>query len=355
MSAARFVYNNRAQIRGLYNQVRSDINRWRSRSRQSVRRVNRTPKRVFSGVGVTSNYDARGVYRRRRMPRRKRRRWGRFIKKVRAVNEKDMGTRTVVMNDSVTVTNAQSGWHCCATLALYPQSSTKNWLNDLNVISQLENLANPTAAAGETIDKTSKIMFKSGILDLTFRNTTYKTDDVTVGAPVEVDVYELMMGKDALTGATGHASLSQVFADGTTDTLNIGGVGTEVTIQSRGATPFDIPAALSRYRIKIFKKKKYFLDPGGTFTYQIRDPKNHFRDLEDLNERLGFNRPGWTRILYIILKVVPGFTVGNNPPASTYQEQMTIGVTRKYSYKIEGIHSDRDRYLTASSTPGNPT
>ena len=59
----------------------------------------------------------------------------------------------------------------------------------------------------------------------------------------------------------------------------------------------------------------------------------------------GFNRPGWTRWLLVIFKIPPGLTVGS--ANNTFQESLTIGLTRKYSLKIQNYSEDRTAYLVA--------
>nr|UOF76970.1 putative capsid protein [Cressdnaviricota sp.]UOF81642.1 putative capsid protein [Cressdnaviricota sp.]UOF82349.1 putative capsid protein [Cressdnaviricota sp.] len=356
--AARAAYDNRASLgnmaRGAYNRLVKSARSSRQNSRRPNLRKRSVPLRGYTGNGVTAQHDVSNVYRKKNMPYRKKKGWKRFIKKVHAVAEKDLGSRTVVFNDTISTTNSVSGEHICMTMALYSQKSSKSMLNDLNQISALENYeANPTTAAGITVEKSTKIIFQSGIMDLTVRNASYQTDSTSVGAKMEVDVYEIYMRKDALDGTTSYNDLSNMLNVGNTDTKNIGGAGTGLTIQNRGVTPFECNAALSRFGIKILTKKKYFLESGGTFTYQCRDPRRRSCDIRDIAQRFGFNRPKWTKIFYIIGKIVPGLTVGAG--AGQFTEQLHVGVTRKYLYKVEGANDDRDRLITATGAPGNPT
>lgn len=336
-----------------YKVGRSAAGSFRKRFKAASRR-----KPITSGVGVTTQHDVSSVYRRRRMPKRKRVRWKRFVQKVHAVSERELGTRTVVFNDRVTVTEDGQGpapagdnRQICMTFALYPQETSKNWLNDLRQISVLENTGNPTSAAGITVNDTTKIMFQSGILDLTVRNISANNEGLT--APAEVDIYEIMVSQSTEDAGVGANSLSDVFAYAQTDTLNIGGAGAALEMRSRGATPFDFPNAISRFGIKVLSKKKYFLQYNATFTYQIRDPKRHTTTIAKIGQDEGLNKPKWTRYLYLIAKPVPGFPVGN--AAADFKISIVAGVTRKYMYKIEGANDDRDRYITSANTSGNPT
>jgi len=84
---------------------------------------------------------------------------------------------------------------------------------------------------------------------------------------------------------------------------------------------------------------------GDTFTYQIRDPRRRVANKVALTLGQGPNKRGWTRWVLIFSKLVPGLTIGTSD--GTYQENLTIGITRKYFYKIEGQSEDRDRYIVA--------
>jgi len=349
---ARYAWDNRRSIQTYGQRAMSYArNAMRSSSRRSFRR---TPARSgYSGQGVTAQHDVSNVYRKKNMPRGKKRRWRRFVQKIHAAAEKDLGTRTVLLNDAASITNTTANKQICLTVALYGQRSTTSHLNDMYQISALENFeANPTTAGGITTEKSTKIMFQSGVLDITVRNTTFQSDNNSISAKMEIDVYELFIKKDALSSLTAYNNLSSLLSLGYTDTKNIGGIGTGITSDDRGVTPFECPFALSRFGIKILSKKKYFLEGGGTFTYQVRDPRRRVCDTQDLISRQGFNRRGWTRIIYIVGKIVPGYTVG--AAAGQYTESLNLGITRKYFYKIQGANDDRDRYVSASNVVTNP-
>jgi hypothetical protein len=258
---------------------------------------------------------------------------------------------------SRTFTNSNSAHHGYAEAALYGWSSnhpTKTWNNDLAYIGQLENDANPTAANGNRVADNGVMMFKSGVLDLTIRNTSYLSNDPTTystDATLETDIYEILVKKEAEMQGTDYTSLHGMLNQGPAGIYDQATttVGAPIDIDFRGVTPFECNVALSSFGIKILKKTKYFLRNGQTLTYQYRDPKNrscYRRKLVDstvaptgLN---GCNKPGWTRFIFIIFKAIPGITIGTAAGQTT--ESVTMGVTRKYMYKIRGIQEDRSYY-----------
>lgn len=350
--SALALYNNRA-IR----------NRTARRNRYAASRTVINRRRQTSGVGVTGQYDRRLVYRKKSMPRFKKRRWKRFKNRVNAVSEKDLGTNTILFNHSVTALNATSGNQCVKTLALYSSSGTGDILDDLNYIGLNGNTGSTvTASSGIGVAPSTKFLFQSGILDVTIQNTssftTVSGEVTSVTYPseckMEVDVYEVYVRKESTYDDSGSGT---VVIDDFDTMLNFSSVyeypipdntssstTTEITINKRGATPFDCVTALSRFGIKVMKKTKFMLAQGETITYQVRDPKRHVYEKQKLISQAGFNFPGLTKVIFIIGKLTPQCTpigVGNN----YYQERLTIGATRKYMYKVEGQNDSRSLYV----------
>lgn len=303
-------------------------------------------RQIRSGQGVTLQHDRRRIYRKRSMPRRKKRRWRKFVRKVQTISEKELGTRTVVFNHQLSSLNTTSGQQILAQAVLYSFKST-NVFTDLYSISQLENTSDPTSTAGSTVDDTTKYIFHSGVLDLTLRNDSsyYDGEDYTYSgeAKLELDIYEVSCSKTARDASGNFNSFVSLLQDGESMTKIIGGSGTQVALQSRGSTPWDLPAALSKFGIKIWKKTKYFIPNNDTITYQIRDPRRHVFLRRELTQAEGINYPKATRGLVIIAKLVPGLTIGNT--SGTYQQSLVMGVTRKYMYKVEGMNDTRDSYI----------
>jgi len=312
-----------------------------------------------SGILGGTNADQRMIYRRKRMPRKKRRNWVRFVKKVNAVDERDLGSQTVVFNDQISQRTGAviGGTQACLTLALYPFTNGTNlWLNDMAAIHALDNVANPTAAAGTSTYSSTKYMFHSAVLDVTIRNVSTLAqgdplvDNLSPDAALELDIYTVALRKDAADFSIRFASMSSLF--NSYDDPEIGGTGTGYSIQDRGLSPFEFGSQMGRFGCKILKKQKFFIPNGQTITFQTRDPKRHVIMKDRLIENDGWNRPGWTQVYYMIYKLVPGLPQGTT--IGTYRAGITCGVTRKYLYKLEGRTEARERLLGATYVPGNP-
>lgn len=327
----------------------------RSRARRAGGRSMTMQRRTrTNGAGVLggTNADMRSIYRRKRMPKYKRARWVRFVKKVNAVADKDLGLRTVLFNDQITQRNTTTK-QSTLTLALYAiRNASIGYMDDLKVIGGLENETNPTSAAGATISKNSDVMFQSAVMDITIRNTTdrLKTIDpnpllnVYEAAPdaaIELDIYEVYQRQNASDSSQLYETLTAAF--NAYDDPEIGGTGTGISIEDRGASPFEFGAQMGRLGIKILKKTKFFIPNGQTITWQVRDPKRRKMTYGDLTRVEGYNKPGWTKQFYLIYKLVPGLTQGT--AVGDCRTTLSIGLTRKYSYKVDGFNEPRERLL----------
>jgi len=290
------------------------------------RRTTRNLRRVTSGRGITTQYDRSRVYRKKRMPRRKKKAWKRFVRKAQAAIDKTLGSYSIVLNDQVTVSaTAETTNQAIGQFALYPmKDGTNAWLNDM------AGIAAQFTTDFATTDST-KWGFKSGILDLTVQNTSLDATDGN-GYAVEVDVYEMSSSSNWESYGNTPKTLAAVIADGWTNTTTL---GTALSLSQRGVTPWDATQALSVYKLKIWKKTKYFLGYGNTFTYQIRDPKSHFIDQQRMEDGNSTNKPGMTRWLLFIAKPTPGVTLGTGG-----QTTLAVGVTRKYMVKKNETSTD---------------
>lgn len=307
--------------------------RYRTRSYTASRQKNQT-----RGIGVTQQHDARVIYVKKRMPSFKRNNWRRFKSKVLAVSEKDLGSQQVVFNKTYSFTNTTADNQVTATAGLYTLSSTTAYMNDLKQISGYIANAATTVDSGLTVDPSTKILFQSGVLDITIRNASTFEGDPSSEARMEVDVYELYVQKEADESGTVYQNLFDLFGQNSSVCKAIGGGATaEVAFNKRGCTPFDLSYVLSRFGVKIVSKRKYQISNNDQITYQIRDPRRHSMTFRDMTNGEGFNMPKLTKLVWIVGKLAPGLTVD----AAAYSEKLEIGMTRKYLFKVENWSEDR--------------
>lgn len=348
----------------------SDIMRLRSGRRISTRQRQKSARsytqtrrrqrrRGTAGQGVTEQFDRKLIYARKRMPSKFRKRWKRFKNKVNAVAEKELGSQTVVFNRQWDYSNSTTGKHAYGSFYLYGGQSAEIFANDLNYISNIGNAGAPSVANGVTIWPSTKYLFLSGVLDITIQNRSFSVATVSpsvtysYGAEckLELDIYELTVPVASTTSGGNFDTItamldSSIAVQNTIKDNNAGGSTNGTSIANRGCTPWDLSYALSRFHIKINKKTKFMLNQSETVTYQYRDPKRHSIQTKEMNTLSGFNRPGMTRILLVIGKLVPGAgPLGAPTVVGNYTERFSVGVTRKYLYKVDGQTDDRSLYI----------
>lgn len=311
----------------------------RSTGRVSTRRA------IRSGQGVTDHYDKKTIYRKRRMPFGRRRRWKKWVRKVTAVSEKTLGARTWVRNGTVDISYDLKGTSTVGPTALVPnaevqkdgmcclygvEGTTALGSNDLQLIFN--------SFTGDS--HSTAYIFQSGIMDMTFTNTSYalvsQEPDVFErwNVRLEVDVYECTGNRQFAVGGTGK-NLIDLFNEGQDDTNPDNLPNVKPYINYRGTSPWDQTQALAQWGIKIWKKTKYMLFNGESATYQFRDPRRHVIQKKVLDETLGTNLPGKTKWILFIIKAAAGYNT--YPEYDDYVAavaNLTIGCTRKYMFKV---------------------
>lgn len=354
-------------IRGRQKSMPSRL-RKRKRGQSYKRRSSRRYARKFTGGnGITKEHDRANIYRKRKMPRFKKRRWKRFSKKVLAVSEKDMGTQTVVFNDTLEsgdFLNTDASKTGSVTLGLYTLNGAQTTMQDLSVMMLDLHTGAPTVASGTTKYASTNVIFKSGVFDLTLTNTCYDriggTNNINSAYTLEVDVHVVSIRKPlsdltTLTLSGGGTQVAEVGIPNIDEAIKmaelsvkkIGGDDNKIFDTTagkfnRGGTLWDTPHGLGTFGMKIWSKRKYFIPGGQTMTYQMRDAKRRVMTPEW--NMVGSNKPGWTKFLYITYKLCPGIGTVGALNATDIRTRISCGVTRKYSYKIEGVNDIRDNY-----------
>lgn len=282
-----------------------------SRSRSSGKR---------SGVATTRQHDISNQYRFKRMPRRRRRRWVKALKKNSAMDMAESATQTLVLNNTVT-----------GSLDFLASGRTQNWIGvhlyGLNgspgtgAEVGVEDLKYVKTNDSRLVDqKNTRVKFESAVLDLTVKNPNPNNG-------LEVDVYEV-----SYRSTTRHANLTALHTELFSSTISNrspSNIADVAAWDRRGITPFDT-VQFGSFGAKILSKKKVFLPPGDTFTYQHRDSKNHYFGPDTFDDTSGFVKPYVTRTILFIYKTITGETISQANPS------LTVGVTRIYKYKIKG-------------------
>jgi len=292
---------------GLYQRFRQRGNRKRfSRNKTGA---------GHSGQGVTSHFDKRTIYRFKRAPRWKKKKARFQAKKWRANLLHSLGNSTVVYNSAVNdqVSNSAQGTLIAHLYGLIGTNSTvETGTHDISDVF----------AGDARLSGSSQLYFESAVLDLTVTNTSPGGENVYGGA-LEVDVYEVWHYDNTIQpGLLPAVQSAWTTADPILPSAAIG------NIAQRGVTLFEAIGGLMLTKAKIVKKTKVFLPQFSSFTYQIRDPRNHHMACLDIssNEATGFAQKKMTKSVYVIFKAVSGLA-GNGVSAA-------MGATRRYTYKL---------------------
>lgn len=281
---------------------------------------------------TTGQFDYKTQYVKKKMPYRKKKRWIRQVKINRALDLKNQGLKTVLFNNTIQRGVPGTVEQDVLSFCLYgvKGDSDNIFLNagyrDLYRIFKNEP---SITKQGNNEPKGGKIFFGSAILDVTLRNTG--TVDV------EVDVY---YGYHYKNPSTANGNLAVGYVDDSAPVINPNFANQNITIKTRGATPFDLTEQTATQRFTIKKKQKFYLPVGKSVFIQHRDPKNRVLDWENLSE-FPDNSTGsaqyakaWTTYdCLVVFKRVVG--TGEVP------YEVSAGVTRKYSYSVLSENSDK--------------
>lgn len=294
--------------------------------------------------GVTTQHDARTIYRAKKMPYRKKKKWVAFTRKVKAVAVSDRAKSTLVINtnETVSVSNTGQAW---TEAHLYSVKGTALGTRDMDIlledtyiyktkvqtypfpVPQIEN-PDPSDLARE--DTRKELLMSSGSLDLTYTNTG------TIG--IEMDLYTVMYSRQS-QGTNGGflPALATNFQYVSPVAVYVAGDRVDapnISYTDRGVSLFDVAYGMSRLGCKIIKKEKFFIAPGNSITKNVRDPKNHNFRLTSPDEV--FQHKKLTQSYVACYKTISLATSG----------QMQQKWTRTYKYTYEGGVSPHARYVS---------
>jgi len=276
------------------------------------------PKRYRVDNVVTNQHDYTTQYVKKTMPRYKKKAWRKFVNKVVAVADKEVGLRTILLNDAIDIAyagnNQLQGW---GVMHLYGRSGT-NTLNSENGAQDLFEIfatdANLTNTFGGNVDASGMVKFKSATIDITMFNNT--------SATVEVDVYKIWY-KPNEKQYSGWVSANTDYEATQKTVANTS--GNIIKLTSRGATPFDLGHLIGLLQAKIVWKKKFLLGGGQTSFFQHRDAKEHFVRVKDMQqENVDFTHKKMTTTYLFICKDVAN---------GVDELSLRVGASRHYTYK----------------------
>lgn len=285
-------------------------------------------KRSSSGsTAVTQQHDFRQQYRRKAMPRYKKRRWVKFVKRVQAVDFASHASNFVVRgykspNIDVNPTNvANRGAQNITAVGLY---GCKTEQSDATIVGDVYDIFTEWANSANNVES-QKLCFTSAVSDIYVTN-------IGVGTMI-LDVYHCICKKDmpVVNGLNlFDTSIYQNFpADKTGEAALDSG--------QAGVSPFQLPYVTTYF--KIMDKKKYIISAGQVVTWQQRDPKNRIFGGSQFDFK------------YAPLSAKAGLThiwlmVATGPELCTQTKvSYTVSQTRNYTFKVLDNSQEHARYL----------
>lgn len=262
---------------------------------------------------TTAQKDYGNQYRKKRMPRYKKKAWKKFSNKVKAVNIKSKGLKTVVFNESASSVASDQNF---MALHLYGGRGTPGAAGSPGTIGagdlnrMFANDPSVVQGTGPLNARIGKLVFGSAVIDITMHN---------IGElDAEVDIYYCYHRKDVISEnldrnfGTGSGSLQEPIQSG----------NVTLDLYQRGVTPFDCSTSLSESGLTVLKKQKLFLRTTQTAFIQHRDAQNHVLEWNRLKQT-GYAVRKLTYTILVIHKPVTG---------SEGTSHIAFGCTRKYSY-----------------------
>lgn len=277
-------------------------------------------KRKNGSYPVSSNHENRTLYKRKPMPKGKKKSWLRFKKKVTAVANSNAKKIEIYHKDAIDLSHGQDSQNS-GDFSLYTGYNTSfSATQDLKRCFQVaaQNNTSDFATASECL------YFKSAVMNVTFYNAGDQ--------PAYIDLYWFYSTKSSID--TPHTLYTRGLATAPSG-LNEGtGVGVAKTSGTFGAQPF-MSRSFCQYN-KIYKVTKHLIPPSNTIEFQIKDPKNHLIKIPkiEMSDDILSQVKGLTQGFLAVTYGVP-----NNPAggAGQYGDAGTIYCRREVTYKFHQI------------------
>lgn len=326
----------------------------------------RTVKKGAAGGGVTFQSDSSTQYVKKSMNRGKKRSWRKFVRKVNAVDEKAFGKQTVLISRQIQygVVNTPTGiaaqkW---GGMFLYGVKTSDaegqtegfndvynivqtDWSNRERKIGSVDGTGVNVSAYGDKLQ--SKYVFTSACMDITFTNNTRflgsNLTDVNTIATMEIDVYEIgfrrPMNNTTLQNITTGLAVT---SSPNVDTIKTDGTG-GLSYTQRGVTLFELPSFISLYGVKIYKKTKFMIPKGHSFTYQKRDPKRHEFDFFNIDRNNESTATGVTKGIVFCWKYTSPESLAAGE--SNLEPRLNVRCSRSYKYLKKEHNTDTGTVL----------
>lgn len=328
----------------------------------------RSIKKGAAGGGVTFQSDSTTQYVKKSMARGKKRSWKKFVKKVNAVDEKDYGKQTILISrqfqygpegqydPSEVLLQHWGGMFMYGVKTTDAMGQTEGFNDVYNILNtdwdNRERVVGIATVGGNQVTSygsklQSKYIFTSACMDITFTNNTVfsgpNVTNVNTVATMEIDVYEIGFRKSN-TNAT-LQNIQQGLQTGSAPNVDTVRINTSGGLEprSRGVTLFELPTFLSLYGVKVYKKTKFMIPKGHSFTYQKRDPKRRYFDYFNVDRQNESTAPGITKGIVFCWKYTSPESLNTN--FNYLEPRLNVRCSRIYKYIKKENNTDRGQLL----------
>lgn len=293
-------------------------------------RVKREGGSKVHSNATSAYHDTRLQYSKKRMPRRRRRRWVRFVKKVRAVSVKDQPSTTFFHNDVVasngsdfltfTASNLNKQMWCAFMLC---GNDGAGYSTDGAYLTQSggNDLAALCTGIGASNSNFNSFVIGSSVLDISFNSHC----NAGVGCAFEVDLYEVRFG--TRTDTSGSKSASWI--SDMSDALTKAGLDNTALV-AKGFTPFQASGLFQAgNNWRIMKKRRWQVNSNTPFTYQFRDAKDRRVGVQGVKESSDYVSSPYTRMFLFRISCIPGGATFQSSESAVFR----FSCSRTYTVK----------------------
>lgn len=274
----------------------------------------RTTGASSNQVGTSYQNDSRMIYRKKRMPRRKRRRWVRALRRNVALQMPQQATRTWLFNNQEVLNLIGTGLGTPQSWGYFQINSWNGLANERDIRRIVQSWP-----GGDISTQNRKFVIGAAVVDFT---GNFVSTNPVLG--LELDLYAIDAGRKT-------TSVFSNFGSEMSDIQN--DISGNMILDTRGATPFQFPSFGGAHRLKVMFKKRWQLSPGQVITYQYRDPRNRYINADELENDAaveGHFEQGWrgsgTKVFLLVAKVI-----GNKQAEDIVS--FNYGVSRTYTTK----------------------
>jgi len=323
-----------------------------------------------TGATLTAQHDVKQQYRFKPMPKRKKRVWKKFVRKVKAVEASGRGTQQAIINDGF-----NTSWASTENPTIPRQGVSEVNLYSVNgihnngeignrdkdvIMNEVRNYKTTMLSGGsETIvvpsneATRSKVTMTGAHMDITYTNLSDRV--------IEVDLYTVVHRKIGLevtnglaTGAGYPTNLNNaqnlynsndapdILQYKTVGLNTVSGYGVQPDLTCRGVTPFQTWGVMKYAGAKILTKTKVLIGSGQSITrkYALNQHKTLY----------SHNTTTWTRydkdtVTYLAIAKA----TGNSTDESTHT--LRTSFTKVYTWTVEGQATARCSYFGPGQVP----